>query len=758
MASSFTPSGATGGAFVCEAGDYAIGRSSVTSAAPTDEVSFKFTVARRPLVLRVGSTAGGQDIVEDATFEPGDYVYSFVPGVSPYYVEFQLREVGEATLSGFARVAPGRLTLPTPFTDTFLANIRQEQSLNVQWICDGLNCPRALERRGSKSWGVRLFQPKDGPFEPDDANEVTMTPNAKTGTATITASAPVFKQTDAGSLIRLTQAGQYQTAIANSVSDQTDSIRVSGTGAARNFFYAISGTFVGTIALQRSVGNELSFTDVATYTSTVSTSLNDGLDGQIVYYRLRMTAYTSDAATLELTYSGGLTDGVGRIYSVDADNAVTVDVLTPFATTDATGIWARGSWSDRYGWPSAVALFDGRLTFLRAGKRWQSASDDFESFKTGADDADAISGSLPGQLNVARWMKSAERLMFGTSGGEGFFTTGALDEVMTPANARARVRTQRGSYNADAALIDGAPVFIHRSGRKLQLLAFDGQNSYDLVNLSQLHRDIAGVGTGSLIEVAYQTEPEPRIHAVRDDGQSVVMLIDIANRVGGFSRIIPVGTAAKVESLCTLPATPEDSVYRVVSRTINGGTKRYVEKLARERWTDSEEAWRLECAVEYSGAATSTLTGLDHLEGEAVHVWGNGRKSGPYTVTGGSIAIDYEVTYAIVGLKYEGLYKGPRAGGSNSLTQYDRAERLGILVLNTVGGGLSWGPSFTRMDTLKDLNVSQTFDSPAQLYSDDYSFPHQGSWSRDERICLKFNGVGPATVLGIVMGIASNPR
>ena len=751
--STFTATGATGGAFVCTSGSYAVGRSTVTTAAPTSEVSYSFTVTRRSLWFRVGSAAGDQDIVNDTEFKPGVHLFSFTPGVSPYYIEFQLRDVGNAVLSGLARVAPGLLTLATPFTEGALRSLRSEQSLSVQWLADGRVQPRVFERLGANSWSMRLFQPKDGPFENNDASNTSLTPSAREGTATITASAPVFKSTDVGSLILLTQPGQYETANGTVLNAVTDTIRVSGTGAAaRTFYYDVSGTFVASVTLQRSVGSEVDWIDVTTVTSATSTSLSDGLDGQIVYYRLKVTAYTSGTAVMALTYAGGITDGVARIFSVDADNVVTVDVLESFATTSATSIWAFGSWSERLGWPMCPALFDGRLSFLRGARRWQSTADDFESFGIGALADDAISGSIPGRMNTPRWAKAADRLMIGTAGGEGHIAAGRDDEVMTPDNARARIKTDRGSIDADAALVNGSPAFIHRAGRKVMLMAWDGAN-YQLVNLTRLHRDIAGVGAGSLIELAYQHEPEPRLWAVRSDGQCAVMLLSMAEQVGGWSRIVPSGTAALIESVCVLPGTPEDHVYRVVKRTVDGNTVRYVEKLAPERWIDSELAWRLECALEYSGVATTALTGLDHLEGESVYVWGNGRIDGPHTVSGGAITTTYEVTYAIVGLKYSGYYKGPRMP---SLTKTKKIERLGILLHNTVGGGVSWGRDFTTMSRLPDRNLaSSTYDSPLPLVSEDLDFPISGSWATDGRVCIRLEGVGPATILGLVTTIAS---
>lgn len=748
----FTATGATGGAFDSDAGNYAIGRSQVTTTEPTKEVSYSFTVMRRPLVLRVGAAAGDQDIVQDTTFEPGYHVFSFTPGVSPYFMEFQLREVGEATLSGLARIAPGLFSLTTPYDEIAFPNMRSEQSLNVQWWADGLRCPRVLERRGNSSWGLRLFQPKDGPFDNNETSGVTLEPDGQTGTVTIEASGPVFKASDAGSLIRLTQPGQFKTASADSIDDATDTIRVSGTGAARTFFWSVTGTFSASVTLQRSVGSEVNWVDVTTVTTPTTTSLSDGLDGQIVYYRLKVTAYTSDTPVMSLTYSGGITDGVARIFSVDADNEVTADVLTPFASTSPTTIWARGSWSDRFGWPTCPALFDGRLTFLRGGRRWQSTSDDFESFGIGAEADDAISGTIPGRMNVPRWAKAGDRLMIGTAGGEGYISAGRDDEVMTPDNARARIRTERGAYNADAVHVDGMPAFIHRSGRKLHLMVWNG-SEYELLNLSRLHRDIAGVCNGGFTELAFQSEPEPRLYARRSDGQCAVMLISLADRLGGWMRLVPTGEDAAIESVCVVPGTPEDHVYRVVKRTIGGTTKRYVEKQAKERWGNSSHAWRLESALLYSGTATTAISGLGHLEGEQVYAWADGRVDGPHTVTSGAITLTYAASYVIVGLKYQGFYRGPRAP---NLAKSKKIERLGMLLHNTVGGGVSWGRNFTTMSRLKDrLMEGATYDSPLPLISEDVDFPISGSWENDGRVCIRFEGVGPATVLGLAVTTAS---
>ena len=101
------------------------------------------------------------------------------------------------------------------------------------------------------------------------------------------------------------------------------------------------------------------------------------------------------------------------------------------------------------------------------------------------------------------------------------------------------------------------------------------------------------------------------------------------------------------------------------------------------------------------------------------------------------------------------------SGGSfgGTLTQYKKVERLGLLLLNTPGGGISWGRSFDALgDTLPDRNVTEIFDSPLELQTGDFAFPINGSWDKDARVCIQMNGVGPATVLGLIAGVVTNER
>lgn len=743
------------------AGEEAIAQSVITTAEADTLVSFEFTVGSNPVKLRVGTGSGDQDIVQDTYFLPGYHVVSFTPGATTYYVQFILPGVAIATISGFARIAAGALSLDTVYSAADIADTRFDQSNNTMFFANGSYETQVLERRGQYSFSFRPFFQIDGPFASLNLSSTTLTPSARTGRITLTASTALFVAADVGGLMRVTHPGQFETADLSALDDVTDAIRVTGITTSRTFYITISGTWSGTVVLERSIGNEYSYETYATYTTNKSIlSVNDDLDNQIIYYRLRMSAYTSGAAVSSLTYAQGVTDGIVRIVSVDADNEVTADVVDPLGKITATSLWYFGAWSGRFGYPSAVTLFDGRLWFARGNEYFGSASDDFSSFNVGPLADQAMSRTFTGRMSRARWLRGASSLVAGLAGFESQIGSNVLDDVIIPENVRSTAVQSRGAAAADPVVVGSGPVYISRSKKRLYHLLSDQGRSVAM-DLTRLHRDIAGAG--GFKQIDYQQEPEHRIWAVRADGQVGALVYDEDEQVMAWCRLVVDGY---VESVCCLPGTPEDEVYFIVKRTINGSDVRYIEKLAAQEWDSLQEANRLHCSLVYSGSSTSSLSGLDHLEArEDVYVWANGQQAGPFTVTSGAIAdVGFSFTYAIAGLLYEGTYKSGRlnwgAAMGSAIATNKQIEKAGLILHQTAGGAVSWGDDPDDMETLPDRKTDEgetlTFDSAVQLWSEDLEESVMGWTDRDARLYIKMSTAGPATVLGIATTLKTN--
>ncbi len=126
------------------------------------------------------------------------------------------------------------------------------------------------------------------------------------------------------------------------------------------------------------------------WTAPVSTTFLDGFDNQIIYYRIGIEGtYTSGFAHATLDISEGSITGVCRITEIDSATVAKADVMTQpgntsvlsgLGSTTATPTWWEGQWSDHRGWPTAVAIHEGREWFVGRDKINGSVSDAYESF------------------------------------------------------------------------------------------------------------------------------------------------------------------------------------------------------------------------------------------------------------------------------------------------------------------------------------------------------------------------------------------
>lgn len=746
-------------------------RSTITTAAPATAVTLTFTTSRRPVVVRVGSTAGGEEILADTTLYPGTHILTFTPGAATYYFDVAVDIAAVATLSNLTRVAAGTLELSTPWATDDLPLLRYEQQRDAMWWYLSNKQTRVLERRGAASWSLRLFQPEDGPFEPTNTDDdITLTPDALTKDAVLESSEPLFALTDVGRLVRLTHQGQTVTESFTASSQSSDAIRVTGVEGDRSFQLTIAGTWTGSVILQRSVGNDIDFADYGSaYTTNQTVNLNDDLDNQIIYYRVYATTISSGTADITLTYSRGSTTGYARIAAFTDSEEVEIDILTEFGKLTATTEWALGAWCDTLGWPTAGTLFDGRHWLVREDRLIGSVSDDYESFLVGSDASAAVDRFLAtGDVNAARWIEGASRLMIGTSGAAVEVRASSFDEPITPDNMNARsiANKGKGAAHAQAEKIDKRIIYVGKNEKRLYQLVYDlDDNSYAPDDLTRLHKTIAGEG---FVEIAIQYEPEPRVWAVRADGVLAVLTFVPEEGVYAWCRFVDDG---EYESVCVLPGSPEDSVWFVVKRTIDGDTVRFVEKLATENWDDISEAWRLRAGLAATDPADETISGLDHLEGETVYAWADGRVQGPFTVDGGEIELAEKsggYDYVIVGLNYTGTYKSAKlsygAALGTALCQQKKFDHVGFVTHQCVTGSFKYGRGTgegecNEWPTPDAVTVEETMlAAPLTPISRDDNNPFNSGSSTDPRLYIIMHTPAPVEILGAVVHIETNDK
>lgn len=521
------------------------------------------------------------------------------------------------------------------------------------------------------------------------------------------------------------------------------------TSAAHGF---TSGEFVGiTGVVGMTEVNDTSFqitvVDATNFTIGVDTS--------------GYTAYTSDGTAtsagpvlLTLDYPLGSIDGIARVTDYTSETVVSAVVLVDFGSTDATDDWAEGKWSDRRGWPSAVAIAEGRMVWAGKDSIDLSVSDSFYSF-----DEDTVGDSGPisktigsGPVDTINWLVAAKRLLIGSEGSELICRSSWNDEVLTPSNANIKTYSLQGSTNCAAAKIDNNILFVQRGGVRL-FESFYENDEYTSHDLTLLNPDI---GSPGIVKIAVQRQPDTRIHCIRSDGTVAVLVYDSAENITCWINLS--SPSAQIEDVVILPGatgTGEDSVYYTVRRTINSSTVRYLEKVALESNCQGGTVSRqIDSHYVYSGASTATITGLSHLEAETVAVWGNGKNLGTYTVSSGSITLSEAVTDCCVGIAYTGQWQTSKravAMGLNALTHKKNIAKIGLIMKNTHYQGIQYGADFS---SLYDLPLyedgAQVATDTVHASYDEEPFYFDGAWDSDARVCLQANSPNPVTVLALI--------
>ncbi len=203
-----------------------------------------------------------------------------------------------------------------------------------------------------------------------------------------------------------------------------------------------------------------------------------------------------------------------------------------------------------------------------------------------------------------------------------------------------------------------------------------------------------------------------------------------------------IASIAKTMSVASIPEGGEDQVWCIVKRRINGNIVQYVEYLDKTINTDST-------LVGVVNGDSSSLTSLDHLEGESSTILIGDAIYPKQTVTSGAITISMPSTTSTktveVGLGYTSTLKTLRveAGGQTGTSQgrKKRYNEVMVRLLNTVGATINGDQlPFRTSSTPMGQNIPE--------FTGDKRVTNLG-WDRDGQITVEQTQPLPMTILGI---------
>lgn len=535
----------------------------------------------------------------------------------------------------------------------------------------------------------------------------------------------VFKQSDIGKVFRAntgSNAGKWYTA-----TDMDNGNQLNGTLLAATGGQLVTVSYPAVILLIS--GRTISATLTASAATFASTDVGRWIRLQYgaTIVQAKVTAYTSSTVVTVSLEQDPPRD------SVNAAN---------YANGGLADAFRLGAWSATTGWPSVCGFHEQRLWFANTTTQpvnlWGSKSGDYEAFSPTETDLsvladNAVTYVLAGnQANPIVWMETGPVMLVGTIGAEWQVKATNLNEPITPANIDMKEQTRWGSPNASRVhRIGSATLFIQRGGKKLRELYYDfNLDAFTAKDITILSNHM--FTKGSLVVDAVQvTAVERHLRSVYwvvlTNGTVATMTYDRDQEVIAWTLQRIGGTSVLVESICCVPTltSGRDLIYMIVKRTINGSTKRYIERMNVD-YDDTASPQEIDqIYVDSSITKVGSFTvfnGLDHLNGEEIQVLGDGEYLGKFTVSGNQVTLPHTVSRAHAGFKCPAIIQTlDPEGGSPGGTAQGKSKRIGYLdvrVRNTAD--FKHGHTLTtqglrttdQIDGLMSGNVRLSLDIP----------------------------------------------
>jgi len=514
--------------------------------------------------------------------------------------------------------------------------------------------------------------------------------------------------------------------------------------------YLVAGSSTNTFTLTDLYGVAIDTTSFTTFDSGVTTAKIYEVATPYTSAQVNDVRFAQSADVMYIVHPSHAI----RTLSRTDHNAWTF--ATPSITENNTPVLTT---SDNY--PSVVTFFEQRLVFAATNNNpqtlWFSKNADYLNFTTGtADDNALIYTIASNKVNAIRYLSATRILNIGTSGGEYVLTT-TNGGPITPTQTVIRKYSNYGCIESEVVQVADVTLFAQRGARKVREFRYIGEvdvAGYAAPDITILSEHLT---EGGIQEFAYQQEPESIVWARRTDGTLLGLTYRREEEIVAWHKHIIGGSfgggQAVVESIITLPTdSGEDELYMIVKRTINSVTKRYVEVLKTfDFGSDTTAAFFVDSGLAYSGSATSTLSGLYHLEGQTLSILANGATHADETVSGGGVALDFPVTSGALGFGYTSEMQTMRLeSGSQDGTSQGKPKRIHDITVRfheTVGAEV--GTESGNADRIFFRDSSMNMDQAVPLFTGDKEIEFDGGFVDGDRIYVRQSQPLPMTVLAL---------
>ena len=697
--------------------------------------------------------------------------------------ELQDKDAVDINSSSFTTYTSGGVSnkvfeITTPYLEAELFDLKFAQSADVMYICHPNHEVEKLSRTGHTSWTLTDVDFTKGPFLDPNTTTTTLTPsNASTGSRTITASAVTginggsgFLATDVGRQIHFNSGYGVITARAS-----TTEITVNVTVAFANA-NAITNWYLG--AFSDTTGHPSCVTFFEQRLAFAATINNP----QTVYF-----SKSGDYENMDANIGGTAADDDAIIYTIASNQVNAIRFMTATRTLiigTAGGEFAvSGGGTDSAITPTnilikkqsnhgaanidAISVGNATLFLQRARRKIRELAYNFDVDGYVAPDMTILAEHITeGGLTQVAYQQEPNQIIYATrEDGELVGLTYQREQQVTAWHRH----IFGGRFGIATITVSDYANIV--SGTKITLTKSDG-TTVDFTSTT---------GTAGTNEFKTQTNNDTTATNLKNAinahanftatvSSAVVTITETAHEATGYLTIrsfdstrltITSEGKAMVESVAVIPTDDKEyQTYVIVKRTINGVTRRYVEYLNELDFdqTDNTSFNFLDSALSYSGAAVTTISGLDHLEGQVVSILADGATHPNKTVSSGSITLDRSSKNVKVGLAFTSLLQTMRldAGSQNGTSQGKTKRIYDITVRMFETVGIEVGPNLNDMERIPFRTSANLMDIGIPPFTGDKEVEFRGNYETDGFIFARQTQPLPFTILSLYPRLVTN--
>ena len=673
------------------------------------------------------------------------------------YIRF--RRDGGLILTGLGAI----LEVASPYLEEDLVDIKYTQSADVLFLFHPRYPIKRLTRYSDNEWILDNFPFTGGPFLPnkltDELNILTTGSFPRGGllypgyVATTISLSTVINFFFTNKLNALVKINQYHNSATETYTFTTNTfvppITILNKGGWK---LRTTGSWSGDIFILKSrEGTLAGWTQILNVkrSSTAEPNLDvSGSEEDMCVLGIIVDNF-SGTCNVELTRDPFASAGVVRITSIINTFSGTVEIVEPISAYGDVISWQEGSWSEASGYPSCGGFYQDR--FVAGGSPtepqtvWTSKTGNYFDFGISIplEDTDGVGINLPSRkMNEIKNLVPLSEILAFTSASEcGIGETGG---VFSPTTVKTKVYGHRGSSKVDPVIVGNRAIMVQSMGSVVRDFGYDFQaDGFTGNDLSIFSNHL--FKNYDIIEMSYQQEPDSLVWAVRSDGKLLSMTYMKEQDVVAWSWH---ETDGLVESICTIPGEGQNDLYLVVNRD----GERFIEKLSRRLSSnqDSSEATFLDSFLTYAGTATTTITGLSHLNGKTVTALCDGRVVKGLVVASGSITLPIAASLVHVGLPYVSDFQTlnvliPMADGSG-YGRLVKISEVSFTFLNSRGGFI--GPDENNLDEIIELAPAVLSD-PKDLFSGDYKQTITSGYEPGGSVLYRQVDPLPVTILAV---------